>query len=181
MPTSTPERPLVHGCVSLIRSRSEIVKLHGLVGRTLWAPFVRPFSCTELEKNKQLNCKLSRSLCTNVVTALLSTELVGWSYCGKPPPNPEEQWKIDAPDLVVVANKNSARPKSSKIKGIKGEMTILMGGRWIFLFCVTTCACRCRSAGYLWLIIAVGPVALTIDLIKADKMWLFQRTTHASQ
>lgn len=74
MPTSTPERPLVHGCVSLIRSRSEIVKLHGLVGRTLWAPFVRPFSCTELEKNKQLNCKLSRSLCTNLVTALLSTE-----------------------------------------------------------------------------------------------------------
>ena len=78
MPTSTPERPLVHGCVYLIRSRSEIVKLHGLVGRTLWAPFVRPFSCTELEKNKQLNCKLSRSLCTNLVTALLSTELACW-------------------------------------------------------------------------------------------------------
>jgi hypothetical protein len=26
---------------------------------------------------------------------------------------------------------------------------------------------RARSAGYLWLIITVGPVALTIDLIKA--------------
>lgn len=60
-------------------------------------------------------------------------------------------------------------------------MTILMGGKWIFLFSVTTCACRCRSAGYLWLIIAVGPVALTIDLIKADKTWPFERTTHASQ
>lgn len=60
-------------------------------------------------------------------------------------------------------------------------MTILMGGKWIFLFSVTTCACRWRSAGYLWLIIAVGPVALTIDLIKADKTWPFERTTHASQ
>ena len=85
MSTSTPERPLVHGCVRLIHSRSEIVKLH-----TAWsvAPFVRPFSCTELEKSKQLNCKLSRSLSTNLLTALLTlhcscTELVGWGYCGK--------------------------------------------------------------------------------------------------
>ena len=29
------------------------------------------------------------------------------------------------------------------------------------------CLFRARSAGYLWLIITVGPVALTIDLIKA--------------
>ena len=107
--------------------------------------------------------------------------MVSCAIIRRPVENPEEKWKIDAPYVVVVANKKSARPKSSKIKGIKGEMTILMGGKWIFLFSVTTCACRCRSAGYLWLIIAVGPVALTIDLIKADKTWPFERTTHASQ
>ena len=52
MPTSTPERPLVHGRVRLIHSRFEIVQLHGLVGCTLWVPFVRPFSCTELEQKQ---------------------------------------------------------------------------------------------------------------------------------